>query len=215
MTGAGTSLPRKEVVKKYLDKYSLGVMETENSLGLYNDFFRNMGFKERIEGLIEKKLGEKVFVRVLDIGCGNAGFLSDLKKKFGESVHTIGIDLLAPGKKPDEMIAGDALEAQFPEEVDFVFSFRSLHEVGEPEKIVQKVHSSLAEGGKAFLSFRTMDLLLGKTGLGQLREREVKALSKMVNEGKLSGFEVRGFEVSVKDQEGHDKVAGINVFLEK
>ncbi len=205
----------RETVKKYIEKYSLGVVETENSLELYNSYFRNMGFKEGIEALVRKRLDDKVFVRVLDIGCGNAGFLADLKKEFDEGVHTIGADLLMPEHQPDQVILGDALEAEFPKELDFVFSFRSLHEVGEPEKIVQKVYASLAKGGKAFLSFRTMDLLMGGRGIAEITSKEARALEKMVRARKLGSFSVGGFEVTAKDTEGKKRTAGVNIFLEK
>ncbi|MFH1391405.1 MAG: class I SAM-dependent methyltransferase [Candidatus Diapherotrites archaeon] len=206
---------RKEVVKKYVEKYTLGVTEVENSLEQYNSFFQNMGFKEKIEDLIEKKLEDKVFVRIMDLGCGNGGFLADLKEKFGEQVHTIGLDLLAPEKHPDESVLGDAIESEFPKEIDFVFSFRTLHEIGEPEKIVEKIQNSLAEGGKAFLSFRTMDLYSGGKGIAELQEKEVKQLKQMVRSRKLKGFSVSGFEVSVKDEKGKNQTAGVNLFLEK
>lgn len=206
---------RNEVVKKYIDKYSLGVVENENSLEQYASFFRNMGFKETIEELIRKKLEEKVFVRVMDLGCGNGGFLAALKKEFDEQVHTIGIDLMAAEKHPDEMVIGDALEVLFPKEIDFVFSFRSLHEIGEPEKIVEKVYDSLAKNGKAFLSFRTMDLYAGGKGLAEIGEKELKQLTQMVRKGKLNSLKIKGFEVSVKDEKGKAHTAGVNIFLEK
>ncbi len=206
---------RRETIKKYLEKYSLGVLEVENSIDLYNSYFRNMGFEEPIEEMVEKKLKDKVFVKVMDIGCGNGGFLSELKKMFDESVHTIGVDLLAAEKRPDEMVIGDALEANFPKEVDFIFSFRTMHEIGEPEKMVQKIYGSLAAGGKAFLSFRTMDLYVPGKGIAEIREKEIKALQKMVRSRRFSSFLVGGFEVSVKDGKGKSHVAGINVFLEK
>ena len=206
---------RNEVVKKYVEKYSLGVVEVENSLEQYDSFFKNMGFKESIEELIQKRIKDKVFVKVMDLGCGNGGFLFDLKKEFKDEVHTIGVDLLAPEKHCDEVIVGDAVEVKFPCEVDFVFSFRTLHEVGEPEKIIEKVYNSLAEGGKAFLSFRTADLYAGGKGIAELKEREIKQLQKMVELGKLKEFSVAGFEVTVKDAKGNNHVAGVNVFLEK
>ena len=206
---------RPEVVKKYVEKYSAGVVEVENSLAQYNSFYRNMGFSGGIEELIEKRLKEKVFIRVMDLGCGNAGFLHDLKRRFGESVHTIGVDLLAPEKAPDETVLGDALEVPFPKELDFVFSFRALHEIGGPEKIVEKVFQSLAKGGKAFLSFRTMDLYAGGEGIAEIGGKEVKALQKMVRSGKLKGFKVKGFEATVNDEKGGKLTAGVNVFLEK
>ena len=206
---------RKEVVKKYVEKYTLGVTEVENSLEQYNSFFQNMGFKEKIEDLIEKRLKDKVFVKIMDLGCGNGGFLADLKKKFGEQIHTIGVDLLAPEKPPDESVLGDALEAEFPKEIDFVFSFRTLHEIGEPEKIVEKTQNALAEGGKAFLSFRTLDLYSGGKGIAEIQGKEIKQLQQMVRQRKLKGFSVNGFEVSVKDEKGKNQTAGVNIFLEK
>jgi len=206
---------RREVVKKYVEKYSLGVVEIENSLESYNTFFKNMGFKEPIEKLIEKRLEDKVFVRVLDIGCGNGGFLAELKKEFDEEIHTIGMDLLAPEKMPDQLVLGDALEMEFPKDIDFVFSFRALHEVGEPEKMVEKIHNSLSHGGKAFLSFRTLDLYTGGKGIGEIAAKETKQLQKMVRSRKLSGFSVNGFEVTVNDHDGKKLTAGVNIFLEK
>lgn len=218
---------RHDVTKKYLDKYSLGVVDVDNSLEQYNSFFRNMGFKESIEDIIRQRLNEKaedtvrqkikgkVFVKVMDIGCGNAGFLNDLKKIFDVGIRTIGVDLLAPVNQPDEMVVGDALEVPFPKEIDFIFSFRSLHEIGEPGKIVEKVYASLAKGGKAFLSFRTTDLYLGDKGIGEIGEKEVKALQKIVRSRRLAGFKVQGFEVMVKDDNGKKHTAGVNVFLEK
>ncbi len=206
---------RPETVKKYVEKYSLGVMETENSLEQYNSFFRNMGFKETIEQLIEKRLEDRVFVIVMDLGCGNGGFLADLKKTFDEEVHTVGVDLLAAEKMPGKMIIGDALEAEFPFEADFVFSFRSLHEIGEPEKMAEKIYSCLAEGGKAFLSFRTTDLYIGGPGLAELGEKDIKALQQMVRKSKFRNFKVKGFEVNVNDEKGKKVTAGVNIFLEK
>ncbi len=206
---------RKETVKKYVKKYSLGLVEVENSIESYNSFFRNMGFPERIEELVRKKLEEKVFVRVMDIGCGNGGFLAGLKKLFDEGIHTIGVDLLAAENPPDEMIVGDAVEVPFPKEVDLVFSFRALHEIGFPEKIVEKVHNCLGRGGKAFLSFRTADLQAEGVGIAEIGEKEIKELQGMVRNRKLRGFKVNGFEVSVNSADGKKIVAGVNVFLEK
>lgn len=206
---------REEVVKKYSEKYSLDVVDVENSLESYTAFYKNMGFKKSIEELIKEKLEEKVFVRVMDLGCGNGGFLEELKKKFQESIHTIGVDLLAAEKTPDEMIMGDALTQSFPKDLDFVFSFKTLHEIGEPEKIIEKIYASLADKGKAFLSFRTMDLYSGGKGIAELGVKEVKQLQKMVRNRKLSGFSVNGFEVSVKDEKGKSHTAGVNIFLEK
>jgi len=206
---------RPETVKKYIDKYSLGVVEIENSLEQYNSYLRNMGIDEPVEKLIEKRLSEKVFVKIMDVGCGNGGFLSDIKKVFEDSVHTIGVDLLAAEKHPDEMVIGDALELQFPPEVDFIFSFRSMHEIGEPEKMIAKIYNSLSAGGRAFLSIRTMDMYLGGRGIAEIGEKDIKLLQRIVREGKMGGIKAGGFEVSVKDYGGKKHVAGINIILEK
>lgn len=205
----------RENARKYLGKYSLGVLEVENSVDLYNSYLKNSGVGESVEEMVEKRLREKVFVKAMDIGCGNAGFLAELKKLFGESIHTIGVDLLAPEHRPDEMVIGDALEAAFPKDIDFVFSFRSLHEIGEPEKMVEKIYACLAPAGKAFLSFRTMDMYMGGKGIAEIGTRETKALQKMVRSRKLSNFIVSGHEVTVKGENGKKRTAGINVFLEK
>ncbi|MEM4261772.1 MAG: class I SAM-dependent methyltransferase, partial [Candidatus Diapherotrites archaeon] len=160
------------------------------------------------------KTKEKEKVLVLDIGCGNAGFLLDLKKIFKEKIETIGIDLLVPQNKPDKIIAGDALDVDFPKNVDFVFSFRALHEIGEPEKIVKKTYESLAEQGKAFLSFRTSDLYSDKQGIAEIQEKEIKELQEMVSKGFLENFKVSGFEV-VLGKGKEEILAGVNIFLEK
>lgn len=205
---------RHETIRKYLEKYSLRVIDSENSLQLYEFFFRNMGFKEKIVDLIEQRTKEKQKVLVLDIGCGNAGFLHDLKEIFREKIETIGIDILAPQNKPDKTIVGDALGVEFPKQVDFVFSFRALHEIGYPEKMVKKTYECLAEKGRAFLSFRAADLYSNIQGIAEIQEKEIKELQAMVQKGFLQDFKVRGFEVVLG--EGQDKIlAGINIFLEK
>ncbi|VVB99723.1 Methyltransferase domain protein [uncultured archaeon] len=208
---------RSEIAGKYMEKYSLGVVDAQNSLQSYNSYFRNMGFSGTIEELVKERLAKKSPVLILDIGCGNAGFLHGLKEIFGPKIRTIGIDLIEPPmeNQPDEMFMGDAAETKFPEKIDFVFSFRALHEIGEPEKIVEKAYNCLAPGGKAFLSFRTMDLSTGQKGLEEIREKEIKSLLKMVRSRRLKGFRVEGFEVSVKDENGKKLTAGVNVFLEK
>lgn len=206
---------RREVVRKYLEKYSLGVVDTHNSLEQYEGFFKNMGFKETIKGLVHDKVLKHGRAVVLDLGCGDAGFLHDLKKIFGEKVETIGVDLLVPEKKPDRAVPGDALEAELPSNADFVFSFRALHEIGAPEKIVEKVYNCLAPGGKAFLSFRTADLYVGGVGIAEIGEKEIRQLQKMVSKGRLKEFKVNGFEAVLEDEKGGKVTAGVNVFLEK
>jgi ubiquinone/menaquinone biosynthesis C-methylase UbiE len=205
---------REEIIKKYVGKYSLDVVDNHNSLELYEGFFKNMGLKKTIKDMITEKIEGKGKVKVMDIGSGDCGFLHDLKKIFGEKIETIGIDLLVPEKKPDKIIPGDALEIDFPQNIDFVFSFRALHEIGEPEKIVKKVYNCLAKNGKAFLSFRTADLYFGGNGIGEIGEKEIKQLQKMVKNGRLGGFNVKGFEVIVANDK-ESIVAGVNIFLEK
>jgi len=205
---------REEVIKKYVEKYSLDVVDNHNSLGLYEGFFKNIGFNKTIKGMISEKIESQGKAKVMDIGSGDCGFLHDLKQIFGEKIETIGVDLLVPEKKPDKIIPGDALEIDFPKDIDFVFSFRALHEIGEPEKIVEKVYNCLAKNGKAFLSFRTADLYFGGSGIGEIGEKEIQQLQKMVKDGKFGGFNVKGFEVVVGDDK-ESIVAGVNIFLEK
>lgn len=206
---------RRETIKKYVEKYSLGVVDAKNSLDEYEKFFKNMGLAGTIRETVHQKITEQGRARVLDIGCGDGGFLADLKNIFNDKVETIGADLLAPEKKPDKMVVGDALEAEFPGNVDFVFSFRSLHEVGEPEKIIEKAYKCLALGGRAFLSFRTMDLYVGAVGIGEIGTSETKQLQQAVRKGKIKDFRLRGFEVRLTDENGKKFLAGVNIFLEK
>lgn len=206
---------RREVIRKYVEKYSLGLIDVNNSLEEYEKFYKNMGFSESIKELVHEKITAQGRAVVMDIGCGNAGFLLDLKEIFKEKVETIGVDLLVPMKKPDKVVAGDVLDLELPKNVDFVFSFRALHEIGEPQKITEKIYASLAPKGRAFLSFRTMDLYVDSKGIAEIGQAEIKQLTQMVRRGKLLDFSVKGFEVSLKDEKGKKFTAGVNVFLAK
>ncbi|MBI5553122.1 MAG: class I SAM-dependent methyltransferase [Candidatus Diapherotrites archaeon] len=208
---------RESVVRKYADQYALGVKDARNSLEQYNSFLHNAGIASSVEDLVRGALTRKPLVRVMDVGCGNGGFLRDLKTVFGKQVQTVGVDLVNPEFEPDEMRVGDALALEFSSDYDLIFSFRSLHEIGEPELITLKIYFALGKGGKAFLSFRTADFLSGSVGLAEITEHEISFLQRLAREKKLAGFSVNVKEVFFPQQpdSGKKTMAGVNVFLEK
>ena len=125
--------------------------DRSNTLELYNTFLSNVGEKKTLQQLIDSIIKRKGKAVVLDLGCGNAGALNDLKKLYGARVSVKGIDLEKPEFNIDEFVQGNFLEAKLPQKNDLVFSFRALHESGEIEKMVSRTEQSLAPLGKALL----------------------------------------------------------------
>ena len=144
----------------YRKKYELGVIDVSNSLEAYNRFLVNASELKPLGEFVSEALRTKQKVRVLDIGCGTAGTLHDLKQKFGKKIETVGIDLIAfPKKNADLGLIGDAFELEWPSGFDLVFSFRSLHEIGNARKLITKVSHCLAPGGVALLLFRLRNVV--------------------------------------------------------
>ncbi len=135
----------------------------ENTLDLYNTFMHNLGLDEPLEDLIEKNLDKGHAFRVLDIGCGNAGALRDLKHRFDKRVHTIGVDLQTPALLPDEFIQADAARSPLPANLGLIVSFRALHEIGHVQTILRQTAAALAPRGRAILAIRTNRETFGGT----------------------------------------------------
>ncbi|MBS3061929.1 MAG: class I SAM-dependent methyltransferase [Candidatus Diapherotrites archaeon] len=165
---------RKKKMARLSEKYSLGILDQDNSLSQYNGFLKNMGEPLTIEDFVSERFLEPVPVRVLEIGCGKARALFELKEKFGKKVETIGIDLVVPKKNhSDVFLEGDAWRIPFPRECNVIFSFRALHEVGFSKDMVQKITEALGIGGVGLLSFRIAESIGGKKSfLGEMTEAD-------------------------------------------
>lgn len=144
----------------YQKKYAIGVIDVSNSLEIYNRFLVNAGELKPLEEFITDSLRFKKKIRVLDIGCGNAGALHELKKQFKKKIETIGIDLIPfPKKNADLALIGNALELNWPAGIDLVFSFRALHEFANAHLLVLKTSQVLAPSGTALLLFRLRNVV--------------------------------------------------------
>jgi len=157
--------------------------DSVNLLELYNKFLENVGEKKTLQQLVESAIKRKGKAVVLDVGCGNAGALHELKKRYGAGVETRGIDMEQTEQAIDLFVKGDFLKAELPQKNDLVFSFRTLHEAGETEKIVSKIEQSLAPLGKAVLLIRVRD----ENGAleGEMKESDEEFIVKLARKARL------------------------------
>lgn len=178
----------------YRQKYALGLVDVSNSLQTYDEFLHKMGFVFSLEELVEQQLPLHAPVKVLDIGCGDAGALSGMKQRFGKKVQTIGLDLIAfPEKNADVLLVGDALELAFPDNCNLVFSFRALHEIGFAEKILEKVAACLAPKGIAILFFRLKNIVSQTAEWsGDMTEEDEQFLFSAAQQNRFNGCLISG-----------------------
>jgi ubiquinone/menaquinone biosynthesis C-methylase UbiE len=181
-------------IEYYRQKYSLGLVDISNSLEKYDSFLSNLGEEKTLEEMIGKLLQFKRKMRILDIGCGNAGALKELKKKFGKRIETIGMDLVPfPTLNADHGIIGNALEKKLPNNCDLVFSFRTLHEIGSSEVMVKEICRILAPEGTALLAFRLRTFSNGVLEwIGEMEEADEYFLFRIAEDGKLGNCTVFG-----------------------
>jgi SAM-dependent methyltransferase len=149
---------RAATLDRYRERYESGVYERENTLALYDSYLSRIEPSFTLVKLVEAALRRRTPARILDIGCGDAGALGELRTRFGRSIRALGIDLVPPPDgRLDEFVSGDAAGAGLPAECDLILSFRALHEIGRPLEMIEQVLQSLTTGGRAILSIRTMD----------------------------------------------------------
>ncbi len=142
-------------VHKTKEKYSVGLVSRDNDLKNYNYFLSTLGETHTLEEIIDTYAAKQKLVRVLDLGCGNAQALHELKEKMGKKVRTIGMDLLPlETKKLDEFVEGDAIVKELPKDCDVIISFRALHDMGHIAEVLSKVAYALRTKGKAYLWIR-------------------------------------------------------------
>ena len=109
--------------------------------------------------------------KVLDIGCGAGRHLARLKK-YGWDAYGIDISERVAQMARDqfglEVVQGDILEHQFPEEAfDIVTMWFSLEHMPEPRQVLLEVNRILKPGGLLIISIPNIDGWLAK----RLRER--------------------------------------------
>ncbi len=210
------------------DRLFFELVDRANSLGKYDFFLKNMHAETSLEKEVENFLKKKKVVRVLDLGCGEAGALKDLKKMFGKKVFVAGIDLIKT-EGLDSFVEGDTLEADFPKDIDIAVSFRAMHEFHPIEKVFEKLCQSLSAGGKAFLSVRCQQFLGDRLLFhGSLTSADMDFLKSLAKKNEFLGVKVKAVEVKEKknvvffDPKTARKppaqleiIHGINFFLEK
>lgn len=171
------------------------LVDRSNSLQKYDFFLKNMQAKTTIEKEVENVIQRKSIARILDLGCGQAGALKELKQKFGEKVFVAGIDLVKTDGL-DEFVQGDAVFVDFPQNIDLIFSFRAMHEFRPLEKVFEKICGSLCTGGKAFLSVRCQQFT--SQGLffhGNMTGQDLDFLKKIINAKEYKGTKITGIEI--------------------
>lgn len=203
----------KPRIQKYLDRYSLGILDRSNSLELYDSFLKNQGENRGLKPIVQGLLRKKPMIRIFEIGCGTGGALLELKRLFRERVIVMGNDLL-PCEEPelDESLSGDALEIDFPQECDLVFSFRAMHEIGHTGEIVEKVCECLSSQGLALLSIRIAASENGqKIFLGEMTSEDEQFLTELPNKLQTCRVEKRFFS----DPTDSHVLAGVFIRIEK
>lgn len=192
-------------------KYEL--TDRGNSLQKYDFFLKNIGAEKTLSQMIGEIIAEKGNARVLDIGCGEAGALKELKKIFGKKIIVCGIDAL-PTEGLDWFFQGDAVKKDFPDKCDLVVSFRALHEIAHLKKILKKIEACLAAGGQAILSIRMQQELGGKTFFyGNLGKKDLAFLLALEKKGVFGKLKALVLPVETKTHSGKTIIAGITVFL--
>ncbi|MBN2127328.1 MAG: methyltransferase domain-containing protein [Candidatus Diapherotrites archaeon] len=188
------------------------LLEKENSLKKYNLFLQRISPSLSIELLAEIQLKKNKKIKVMDLGCGNAGALKELKKKFKEKIHCIGLDAVEFNEKEiDEKIIADAMKIKFPKEIDLIFSFRTIHLIGSVKELLNKTTVSLSSGGAAVYSIRIRNNLNFE---GKITELDELFLKKIIAEKHFNDCEVKGEIVSI-NVEVTPLIQGINLFLKK
>jgi len=109
--------------------------------------------------------------RVIDVGCGRAGgFVPFL---LAEGYDAIGIDPNAPDGSTYRQTEFE--QAELPESVDAVVASTSLHHVGDPAVVTERMRDALAGGGTAVVvewAWEDFDARAAEWCFSRLRPRD-------------------------------------------
>jgi SAM-dependent methyltransferase len=217
---------RAAFIDDLLRLYGSGIKERENSSALYDLYLENMRAGVRLHVLVEETLSARAVVRILDIGCGDAGALRALVAAYPGRVDAVGMDLVPPDAADSgvRVYAGDALRLPLPSQCDLIFSFRALHEIGGLDAMIPKIARALAAGGRAFLSIRIAEEEEGRiVPQGLITPRDVQWLRGVLAMRRIAGVRAEGAEVAgvaslrlpgaPDDATDVPYVRGVNLFL--
>ncbi len=134
--------------------------------------------KKHINTLMKKR----GYLKVMDLGCGNGVFLTELKTLFGKKVKTHGFGLTNPkNKNIDKMHVGSYIGYNFSEPFDLIVSSGSIQHSRNVGFAIQKAANILLFNGQAILD-------LGKHHAEGFYAKEyVKALNESGYKAKLIG----------------------------
>jgi predicted TPR repeat methyltransferase len=211
---------RSEYVSHLRKLYGLGVKESDNSVAAYDGYLRLMRTDVSLATLTAEAWARRSVMRIMDLGCGDAGMLKELLRKYPGTLEAHGVDLVAPkvGKRGLTVHEGDALAVDLPRDCDLILSFRSMHEMGAVDSLIPKVAEALTVGGKAFLSIRIAEAtpvgleFQGRITHGDLDWLRAASNSGMINDARITTVEVGG---TIPGKKKEAFVRGVNVFLER
>ena len=215
-----TDLIRLTYIDHLRQVYGLGVKDSENTIAAYDHYFNVMEPGLSLARLIQDVWERKPVVRIMDLGCGDAGMLRELLRKHVGKIDPHGVDQVAPkvGKKGLQFHEGDALTVQFPSDCDLIVSFRAMHEIGALHELIPKVAQALAIGGKAFLSIRIAEWEGEKLAFqGSITKQDLEWLRDVADVGMLGTVVITCASVTGQMPGRRDQtfVRGVNVFLER
>lgn len=114
-------------------------------------------FVSQFGGALVQWLAPKPGEKVLDLGCGTGDLANELNQ---QGVHIIGIDKSenmvqqAQNKYPDITFkVEDAVDMNYMNEFDAVFSNATLHWVKTPQQALQSIYDALKPGGRFVAEF--------------------------------------------------------------
>ena len=165
-----------------------------------NSHFQMMSFSFRIRDLfaprkkVLKEVGLKPGFQVLDFGCGPGSYVTpaaalvgDAGKVYALDIHPLAIDRIkktirARGMNNVETIQSDCRTGLSDNTIDVALLYDTLHEIDDPQAVLQELHRILKPGGLLSFSDHHMEeqeilSMLTQGGLFRLSHKGEKTYS--------------------------------------